>query len=97
MQDCKLGFWSDNVAVVQTINKQSSGSPQVLGLLRHVVLGCLQKNIHLRARHVPGHCNGAADALSRLQMELLRERHSKADTEGVRCPPFLWSLTEERC
>ncbi|XP_041429517.1 uncharacterized protein LOC121397210 isoform X1 [Xenopus laevis] len=85
-------FHSDNMSTVMAINNLKSGSRPVLGLLRHLVLRCLQLNIAFRARHVPGCDNNVADALSRFQWDKFRELVPEADIQGTPCPDLVWHL-----
>lgn len=62
-------FYSDNMAVVQIINKISSKDASVMRLVRRLVLACLQHNILFKAEHIPGEINTLPDLLSRLQVE----------------------------
>lgn len=83
---------SDNKAVVYAINCLSSKSLPVLAVLRQLVLKCLELNIWLKAKYVPGIDNSVADSLSRLQLDRFRMLVPEADTCGVRCPSQLWDL-----
>ena len=60
---------TDNKALVQVINKQTSKEPLVMILVRRLVLHCLKHNVFITASHIPGTINSTADALSRFQME----------------------------
>ena len=64
---CVLLF-TDNVALVDIINKQTSKDEGILILLRSLVLCCLRFNILFRFRHIPGFLNRRADSLSRFQV-----------------------------
>lgn len=59
---------SDNMAVVQIINKQSS-KDKTMRLVRRFVLATLECNIHFGAKHIPGKNNVTADSLSRFQFQ----------------------------
>lgn len=62
-------FHSDNIAVVEIINKTSSKDTSVMCLLRRLVLACLRHNILFKAEHIPGKINVLPDLLSRLQVQ----------------------------
>ena len=47
-------FLTDNAALVDIINKETSKHKLVMILLRDLVLSCLRYNILFRARHVSG-------------------------------------------
>ncbi|OCT78044.1 hypothetical protein XELAEV_18029140mg, partial [Xenopus laevis] len=72
-------FHSDNMSTVMAINNLTSGSGPVLGLLRHMVLRCLQLNMAFRAKHVPGCENNIADALSCFQWDRFRNLVPEVD------------------
>lgn len=62
-------FHSDNIAVVEIINKISSKDTSVMCLVRRLVLACLRHNILFQAEHIPGKINTVPDLLSRLQVQ----------------------------
>ena len=68
---CILLF-TDNLALVEVINKQSSKDVKLMVLVRHLVLNCLRLNILFRAKHVPGSRNVLADHLSRGRIHLFQ-------------------------
>lgn len=74
----KVLFLSDNMAVVEVINKKSSRDKSLMKLLRRLVLVSLQCNIHFRAKHIPGKLNVTADRLSRFKFQ-----------EAFRVTPYL--------
>lgn len=53
-------FHSDNIAVVEIINKISSKDTSVMCLVRRLVLACLRHNI-FQAEHIPGKINTLPD------------------------------------
>ncbi|KAH3856505.1 hypothetical protein DPMN_099095 [Dreissena polymorpha] len=58
---------------------------------------CLQKNILIKAPHVPGADNGICDALSRFQMTRLRSLAPEAAYIPDSISSFLWNiLTKEQ-
>ena len=59
----------DNNTVVHVINKTTSKDPNLMILIRRLMLLSLQHNIHFVAKHVPGVNNSAAYILSRLQFQ----------------------------
>lgn len=82
LKNHKVIFHCDNQAVVHIINKQSSRSGPSMQLLRLLVLTCLENNLLFKAKHIPGHKNGIADALSRGQLHRFRALAPVADS----CP-----------
>ena len=90
-------FFSDNQAVVDIINKQTSKDRTVMVLLRRFVLCTLKYNILFHAKHVAGCVNRESDALSRLQVEKFRLLAPYADEQPTPIPvgllPNNWPIT----
>ena len=87
----KVLFHCDNQSVVAITNKQSALCPEIMKLVRKLVIVCLRNNIMFKARYVQGCDNGIADALSRFQMVRFRALAPGANREGVEVPSRLWS------
>lgn len=68
----RVHLLSDNMGVVQAVNRQTASSPLVVCLLRQFALRCLLLNSHCMAVHVPGVENKLADAPSRFQWDKFR-------------------------
>ena len=89
-------FFTDNAALVDIINKQTSKHKLVMVLLRDLVLSCLCYNILFRRRHVPGRQNSQADYISRFQVESFKVIAPQADELQTPVPanllPESWSL-----
>lgn len=68
-QNKKVLFLSDNMAVVEVINKKSCRDNSLMRLLRRLVLVSLRFNIHFRSKHIPGKLNVTADRLSRFKFQ----------------------------
>ena len=75
----RIIFWTDNLALVAVINKQSSREKQIMFLMRKLVLKCLQCNITFYAEHISSLQNGRADALSRDELGRFHRLHPEAD------------------
>lgn len=77
-------LWSDNLALVEILNKKDSRNKRVMSLIRYLVLYLLQNNIQVKSCHVQGKINNISDAISRLQWErlasLLPETASRVPT-----------------
>ena len=69
---------SDNAAVVECINSQSSRSPAIMIWIRKLFVTVVLNDILVSASHVPGITNCAADALSRGLVQEFRERRPAA-------------------
>ena len=68
LRNSRINFYSDNMGVVQIINKQSSKCHYIAQLLRPLVLILLHNNIILRSTHISGINNVLCDAISRQQV-----------------------------
>ena len=97
MRDKCIVFFSDNQAVVEIINKQTSKDRSVMALLRHFVLCTLKYNFLFYAKHIAGCVNRESDALSRLQEEKFRALAPYADEQPTPVPagllPNNWQIT----
>jgi len=91
MADKCVIFFSDNAAVVDIINKQTSKDRAIMVLLRDLVLSCLRHNILFQARHIPGFTNSRADYLSRSQVTKFRQITQDADQFPTPIPENLLS------
>lgn len=72
LQNKKILLLTDNMAIVQIINKQSSKDRSNMRLVRRLVLACLFNNVHFKAKHIEGKLNVTADRLSRFQFQAAR-------------------------
>lgn len=68
LSNSNILFHSDNMAVVEIINKQTSKNKYVMKILRPLVLIIMMHNINLRAQHIPGVNNILCDKISRFQV-----------------------------
>ena len=96
MENKCLTFFTDNAALVDIINKQSSKHPLVMVLIRDLVLTSLKTNIMFTATHVPGANNTKADLISRFQVKAFKEVFPEAEENPTHIPtnllPVSWSL-----
>ena len=68
LKNSKITFHCDNIAVVAVINKQTSKSPQLMHIIRKLVITLLTHNICLHAVHIEGSKNFFCDSVSRYQV-----------------------------
>ena len=92
LKNKKICFRSDNMSVCHIINKMSSKSDADMVLLRNLTIKCLQRNIVIKAEHMPGFCNSITDALSRFQMAKFRLLAPNADPEPCTMETRLWRI-----
>ena len=52
MRNHYIVFFSDNHAVVDIINKQTSREPKIMVLVRRLVLNCLKYSILFKSKHI---------------------------------------------
>ena len=82
-------FHTDNLGLVDVINKKTTKDNKLIVLLRELVLQCLKHNILFRAVHVPGVLNVKADALSHLQVTKFKSLGQGMDHKQTLVPPHL--------
>ena len=91
-----VSFFTDNAALVDIINKQTSKHSLIMVLARDLVLTSLRHNIVFRAYHVPSVDNTWAELISPFQIIEFRNAFSDADLEPTPVPetliPVKWSL-----
>ena len=66
LNNSRILFLTDNMALVHIINNCSCKDRQIMCLVRRMVLVSMKFNIHFRAKHVRGRDNRLADSPSRL-------------------------------
>ena len=54
MADKCIVFFTDNAAVVDVINQQTSKHQSIMVLIRDLVLSFLRYNVLFHAKHIPG-------------------------------------------
>ena len=77
----RVSLFTDNVALVDIINKQTSKHPTIMILVRNLVKTSLPHNILFRAYHIPGVDNTRADLISHLQIVDFKKAFPDADPE----------------
>ena len=96
MSNQHVSLFTDNAALVDIINKQTSKHPMIMILVRDLVKTSLPHNILLRAYHIPGVDNTRADLISHLQIVDFRKAFPDADPEPTLVPetllPQKWSI-----
>ena len=73
MKNHKIWLYTDNLALVEVLNKQRSKEKKVMILIRRLVLKCMQYNILFKSKHISGVKNDLADSLSRLQIKRFQQ------------------------
>ena len=73
LQNMRVILHTDNQALVHIINNQTSKDPNIMVLVRDLVLTLLQNNTEVTAVYISTKNNYLADALSRLQVDVFHE------------------------
>lgn len=89
LSNSSIVFHSDNSAVVHIINKNTSKDPNLMKLMRRLMVASLLHNIHFNAEHIAGLLNIAADLLSRLQISRFRTLYPTMDDNNYPVPQAL--------
>ena len=97
MADKCIIFFTDNTAVVDIINQQTSKHQSIMVLIRGLVLSCLQHNVLFHTKHILGFYNTRTDYISRTQVAKFKELSPDVDENPTTIPenllPKSWSLT----
>ena len=86
----------DNMSVVDIVRSKTSKDKDIMHLLRCLHFFAAVHDIALRAVHVPGILNTAADAISRNYMQVLRQVVPAAEWIPDGVSPDLWDLLVQR-
>ena len=90
LANLRILFHIDNQAVVHIVNKQTSKSPEVMTLVRKLVLNTLLFNITLKAQYINTKSNAIADSISRCQWHRFRNLAPQAYPDPTPLPPIIW-------
>ncbi|XP_024865010.1 uncharacterized protein LOC112451073 [Kryptolebias marmoratus] len=84
----RISALCDNAAVIHAINKGRSSSNPIMPFIRRITWQAVTDNFIISARHVPGHSNAIADALSRSKLQVFRQLSPDADPLPSPIPSF---------
>ena len=87
LQDKCLILHTDNLALVYSINNQTSKCSVTMALIRKLVVKALVYNIKLRAVHISSKANVLSDLLSRAQVKEALQIASWLNREPLVIPP----------
>ena len=87
LRNSTIVLHSDNLAVVQVINKNTSKDSNLMRLMRCLMILSLTFHIHFSAEHIQGITNVAADLFSRLQVSEFRAKFPHMSKEHTPVPP----------
>jgi hypothetical protein len=90
----RILFWCDNASVVAALKKCTSPKVRIMTLIRTLLSLAWEFNFEFAARHVAGTENLLADPLSRLQVDLFRQRaqQQRLEVDGEATPIPEWLL-----
>ena len=83
---------TDNQSITQIWDKGTTPAPDIMAVVRKLFLVAVTHDFSLALKHIRGHYNPLADALSRFQMSRFRELHPKAEAVPAHIPPAAWDL-----
>ena len=85
-------FVTDNKPITQIWESGASPSPNIMSLIRSLALFAAKSHFSISFKHILGHFNAAADALSRFQMSRFRQLEPDADLEPTPIPVEAWDI-----
>ena len=83
-------FRCDNESVVHILNSRTSTAPDVMHLLRALLMKAATHNFFFTAQHIAGSDNKIPDALSRFNWQAFHRLAPHADRQPTVIPPHLW-------
>ena len=89
IQNSNILFRSDNKAVTDILNKQSSKNPKIMKIVRPLVLILVKFNIGLRMEHLAGSLNILPDKISRFQVTKSLIQEYKMNSEPTPVNPTI--------
>ena len=69
LKGSNLIFMVDNMSVVNILQSQTSNDPEIMNLLRPMVVSSMINDVQFYAFHIPGKSNTIADLMSRFQVQ----------------------------
>jgi hypothetical protein len=88
---------TDNKNITHIWSSGSSSTPSIMTLIRKLYLFAAFNKFSLSLKHIFGHFNPIADALSRFQMTRFRDLMPDAEAAPTRIPPEVWDLRSHEC
>ena len=83
-------FHCDSESVVFILNSRTSRAPDVMHLLRLLLMAAAHHNFIFSAQHIAGSANKISDAISRFHWQAFRHLAPQADRQPTVIPPHLW-------
>ena len=83
---------TDNKPITQIWSSGSTPAPDLMALTRRLFLFAAQNHFSISFKHILGHFNPVADALSRFQVERFRQLMPTADVHPTAIPETVWDI-----
>ena len=93
---CRIQCRTDNAAVVSIVNSGRSKDELAMHLVRCLAFFAAYFEYRIRAIHIPGRENGAADALSRNRLAQFRSQVQLAEAQPSPLPKELLDMLVHR-
>ena len=88
----RIVFVTDNKPITQIWDSGTTPTPDTMALVRKLFLTAVRHQFSVAFKHISGHYNAIADAISRFQMHKFRELHPSAAEHPTPIPPEAWEL-----
>ena len=88
----RIVFVTDNKPITQIWEKGTTPVPNLMCLIRKLFIFAASNNILFSFKHIFGHLNVAADALSRFQVSRFRQVMPDADVMPTAIPETVWEI-----
>ena len=88
----RIILFCDNTSVVFMVNNTSSSCKNCMVLIRKLVMLSLVHNVRIYTRYVSSKENLRADLLSRLKLDIFKNRFPFVDPEPTMVPADLWPM-----
>ena len=88
----RIVFVTDNKPITQIWAAGTTPVPSLMSLIRKLFIFAASNNILFSFKHILGHFNTAADALSRFQVSRFRQVMPDADENPTAIPETVWEI-----
>ncbi len=92
----RIVFVTDNKPITQIWSSGSSPSPNLMTLVRKLFLFAACHDFSISFKHIFGHYNSCADALSRFQDQRFRDLMPEAEERATPIPLSVWQVGNHR-
>ena len=88
----RIVFVTDNKPITQIWSSGTTSSSSLMNIIRKLFLFAASHDFSISFKHIYGHFNEAADALSRFQVQRFRSLVPDADSQPTPLPPQVWEV-----